>query len=113
MQVSSISLPWLNNKTTDIMDAGTAQSYSNTQEKRDKLKYKKITDYTKDVRASYKTLRNINNITVNESENFPEYTWLSTRYSGSPVYTYIIHPSGLIVWNFTFYADGLRPVITK
>ena len=60
MQVSSIGLPWLKNKNTDIMDEGTAKAYSNTQSKRDKLKWKKITDYTKDVQANYKTLRNIN-----------------------------------------------------
>ena len=41
MQVSSIGLPWLKNKNADIMDEGTAKAYSNTQSKRDKLKWKK------------------------------------------------------------------------
>ncbi len=49
MQVSAIGLPWLKNKSTDIMDAGTASQYSNTQIKQYALKYKKITDYTKEV----------------------------------------------------------------
>ena len=113
MQVSSIGLPWLKNKNVDIIDTGTAQSYSNTQEKRDKLKWKKITDYTKDVQASYKTLRNINNMTINERATYSQYTWLGTRYSVYTDCTYDIDLSGVVGAPNTYNALGLRPVITK
>ena len=112
MQVSSIGLPWLKNKNTDIMDEGTANQYSNTQEKRDKLKWKKITDYTKDVQANYKTLRNIN-INISNDEHYPQYTWLGTRYSVYTDCTYDIDLSGVVGVPNTYNALGLRPVITK
>ena len=113
MQVSAIGLPWLKNKNTDIMDESTASQYSNTQIKQDALKYKKITDYTKEVQASYKTLRNINNMTINEHATYPQYTWLGTRCSGYSYSTYKIDPSGVVVWYYTDTVFGLRPVITK
>ena len=113
MQVSSIGLPWLKNKNVDIIDTGTAQSYSDTQEKRDKLKWKKITDYTKDVHASYKTLRNINNMTISEHATYPQYTWLGTHSSVYTNYTSHMNPSGVVDWYYTSSAFGLRPVITK
>ena len=113
MQVSSIGLPWLKNKNVDIIDTGTAQSYSDTQEKRDKLKWKKITDYTKDVHANYKTLRNINNMTISEHATYPQYTWFGTRYSGYTNDTYNIYPSGVVDCLSTYNVFGLRPVITK
>ena len=115
MQVSSISLPWLKNKGVDIMDVGTASQYSNTQDKRDKLKWKKITDYTKDVQASYKTLRNIK-INIVENESHTQHTWLGTRHPGSEYdsnVTYALQPPGGVDWYYTFYVFGLRPVITK
>ena len=113
MQVSSIDLPWLKNRTTEVMDAGAASQYSNTQEKRDKLKWKKITDYTKDVQSSYKALRNIK-INIVENESYTQYTWLRTRHSeyDSNV-TYTLHPPGIVDWYYTVYSFGLRPVITK
>ena len=113
MQVSSIGLPWLKNKNTDIVDTGTAQSYSDTEAKKTALKWKKITDYTKDVHASYKTLRNINNIEIYGDESYLQYTRLGTRYSGYTNITYSIHPSGVVGWHYTYYVFGLRPVITK
>ena len=113
MQAVSIGLPWIKNKNTDIMDTGTAQSYSNTQDKIDKLKWKKITDYTKDVQSSYKTLRNINNMTINEHATDSQYTCLGTRPSGYTNFTYSIALPGVISWYFTSNIFGLRPVITK
>ena len=112
MQVSSIGLPWLKNQNVDIMDAGTASQYSNTQDKIDKLKWKKITDYTKEVQANYKTLRNIN-INFPYYEDFLRYTWLGTRHSSYTNYTYYLIPSGVVNWHYTYYAFELRPVITK
>ncbi len=112
MQVSSIGLPWLKNKNTDIMDEGTAKAYSNTQSKRDKLKWKKITDYTKDVHASYKTLRNINLNNAIETD-YLQMTWLGTRYSGNSYWAYHILPSGAIELAASHATLGLRPVITK
>ena len=112
MQVSSISLPWLKNKNTDIMDTGTAQSYSDTQTKMDKLKWKKITDYTKDVHASYKTLRNIN-VTIYDDEYYSRLLWLGTRYSGNSYWAYHILLSGAIELAASHVPLGLRPVITK
>ena len=113
MQLSSISLPWLKNKNVDIMDEGTANQYSNTQEKRDKLKWKKITDYTKDVHASYKTLRNINNIEIHGDEIFLQYTWLGTRSSVYTYFTSYINLYGGVDSHYTYYVFVLRPVITK
>ena len=113
MQVSSISLPWLKNRTTEVMDAGTAQSYSDTQAKRDKLKWKKITDYTKNIHTSYKALRNINNITVYEQVSYPQYSWLRVRNSGSTFYVFSIDSPGTIERHWTYHTYGLRPVITK
>ena len=112
MQVSSIGLPWLKNQNVDIIDAGTASQYSNTEAKKTALKWKKITDYTKDVQANYKTLRNIN-INFPYYEHYPQYTWLGTRTSGYTNYTYYIIPSGVVNWHYTYYAFELRPVITK
>ncbi len=112
MQVSSIGLPWLKNKSTDIMDEGTAKAYSNTQSQRDKLKWKKITDYSKDVNASYKTLRNIK-INIAENESYTQYTWSNTRYSSYSHTTWSINPSGVVAWSTTRGTFGLRPVITK
>ena len=113
MQVSSITLPWLKNKNVDIMDAGTASQYGNTEAKKTALKWKKITDYTKDVHASYKALRNIK-IDIVENERYTQHTWLRTRH---PEYdsnvTYTLHPPGSVNWFYTLYAFGLRPVITK
>ena len=114
MQVSSISLPWLKNKSTDIMDAGTASQYSNTDDKKTALKWKKITDYTRDVSASYKALRNINNISNYIEATYPEYTRLNTKYSyGETFWTICIDPYGKLVWHWTTIIMGLRPVITK
>ena len=112
MQVSSIGLPWLKNKNVDIIDEGIASQYSNTQTKRNKLKWKKITDYTKDVRASYKALRNIN-INISNDEHYPQYTWLGTRYPGYTDCTHDIDLSGVVGAPNTYNVLGLRPVITK
>ena len=112
MQVSSIGLPWLKNKNVDIIDTGTAQSYSNAQEKRDKLKYKKITDYTKDVHASYKSLRNIN-VTNDVDSSYIQMAWLGTHYSANTYWTFHILPSGIVELAFVHAVLGLRPVITK
>ena len=112
MQVSSIGLPWLKNRTTEVMDDVTAQSYSNTQEKRDKLKYKKITDYTKDVHASYQSLRNIN-VSFDLYLSYIQMAWLGTRYSVNTYWAFHILPSGIVALASAHSALGLRPVITK
>ena len=113
MQAASIRLPWIKNKNTDIMDTGTAQSYSDTEDKKTALKWQKITDYTKDVHASYKTLRNINNIEIHGDESYLQHTRLSTRYTVYNDFTWSIDPSGVIDWYRTYDIYGLRPVITK
>ena len=113
MQVASIGLPMLKNRTIEVMDEGTASQYSNTQAKRDILRWKKITDYTKDVHASYKTLRNIK-INIAENASFTQYTWLRTRHSGyDSNVIFDLHPSGSVYWDYTYFAIGLRPVIIK
>ena len=94
------------------MDEGTASQYNNTQEKRDKLKWKKITDYTKDVHSSYKTLRNIN-VSFDLYSSYIQMAWLGTLYSGSTSITWHILPSGTVALASAHSALGLRPVITK
>ena len=94
------------------MDEGTASQYSNTEAKKTALKYKKITDYTKDVNASYKTLRNIN-VSFDLYSSYIQMSWLGTRYSGSTSITWHIHPSGTVALASAHSALGLRPVITK
>ena len=103
---------WIKNQNVDIMDAGTASQYSNTQDKRDKLKWKKITDYTKEVHASYKSLRNIN-VSFDLYSSYIQMAWLGTLYSGSTSITWHILPSGIVALASAHSALGLRPVITK
>ncbi len=112
MQVRSIGLPWLKNKNVDIMDEDTASQYSNTQAKRDKLKWKKLTDYTKDVQPSYKILRNINKTSIYE-QDYSRETWLGTQQLGYSHRAAQIKMSGEIYNHPTNIIFGLRPVITK
>ena len=113
MQVSSIGLPWLKNKSTDIIDEGIASQYSNTEAKKTALKWKKITDYTKDVRASYKALRNIK-INIYADIHYPLISRLGTQSPNLSTDTYGIKEDGDIYsYTTTYDALGLRPVITK
>lgn len=95
------------------MDAGTAQSYSNTQDKKDKLKWKKITDYSKDVHTSYKSLRNIN-VTIYDDEYYSRLLWLGTQAMVYTDYAYHIIITGEVRFHGRVCDPfGLRPVITK
>ena len=107
MQIDyTLSLPKLGGN--DELAWSTAKAYSglNTAaEIKEKLKYKKVTDYATAVSGSYKTLRKITTrvygISIQE-------TWLGTRNQGANTHSYNIDYHGMIASEYTYSLLGLR-----
>ena len=100
---TTLTLPKLGG--SDELSWETAKTYSNTDDKKAKLKYKKVTDYAGAVAGSYKALRNI---PFNIYGPVSTYTWLGTRYQGSSNYIYIINADGSIYNSSPILAFWLR-----
>ena len=100
---TTLTLPKLGG--SDELSWETAKTYSNTDDKKAKLKYKKVTDYAGAVAGSYKALRNI---PFNIYGPVSTYTWLGTRYQGTSGFSFNIYDDGSIDRDGTYYAFGLR-----
>ena len=107
MQIDhTLSLPKLGGN--DALPWNTALTYCNQNtaaEIKEKLKYKKVTDYARAVSGNYKTLRNI---TIHFYGNTAETTWLGTRHQDANKYSYSIDYYGTLASEYTYTVQGLR-----
>ena len=107
MQIDyTLSLPKIGGH--DELAWTTAITYSgpNTAaEIKEKLKYKKVTDYARAVSGSYKELRKIKTRVYGTSI---ENTWLGTSNQGANTHSYNIDYYGLIASEYTYSLLGLR-----
>ena len=107
MQIEdTLSLPKLGGN--DALPWNTALTYINQNsaaELKEKLKYKKVTDYARAVSDSYKVLRKITTLV---SGNDIETTWLGTRSQTSNTHNYNIDYYGTLESEYTYYLKGLR-----
>ena len=107
MQIDyTLSLPKVGGN--DALPWNTAKTYSGLNTAaviKEKLKYKKITDYARAVSGSYKALRKITTrvygISIQE-------TWLGTRSQGANTHGYNIDYHGMIASEYTYSLLGLR-----
>ena len=107
MQIDyTLSLPKLGGN--DALPWNTALTYINQStaaEIKEKLKYKKVTDYATAVSGSYKTLRKITTRVYGTSI---QCTWLGTRNQGSNTHSYNIDYYGTLASEYTYSLLGLR-----
>ena len=107
MQIDyTLSLPKLGGN--DALPWNTALTYINQNtaaEIKEKLKYKKVTDYARAVSGSYKTLRNIK---INIYRYSVELTWLGTRHQDVNTKNYNIDYYGTLASEYTYDVQGLR-----
>ncbi len=107
MQIDySLSLPKLGGN--DALPWNTALTYINQStaaEIKEKLKYKKVTDYARAVSGNYKTLRNIK---INIYRYSAELTWLGTRHKDVNTKNYNIDYYGTLASEYTYDVQGLR-----
>ena len=107
MQIDyTLSLPKLGGNDALAWNAAKIYSTLNTAaEIKEKLKYKKITDYARAVSGNYKTLRNI---TTRVYGNDIGTTWLGTRHQDANKYSYYIDYGGMVASEYTYCVKGLR-----
>ena len=107
MQIDyTLSLPKLGGN--DALPWNTALTYINQStaaEIKEKLKYKKVTDYAMAVSSNYKTLRNITTHTYGISI---QCTWLGTRHQDASTHNYNIDYYGTLASEYTYSLLGLR-----
>ena len=107
MQIDhTLSLPKLGGNDALPWDAAKIYSTLNTAAViKEKLKYKKVTDYARAVSGNYKALRKI---TTMVSGNDIGTTWLGTRHRDANKYSYYIDYGGMVASEYTYYLKGLR-----
>ena len=107
MQIDyTLSLPKLGGNDALAWNAAKIYSTLNTAAViKEKLKYKKITDYARAVSGNYKTLRNI---TTRVYGNDIGTTWLGTRHQDANKYSYYIDYGGMVASEYTYSVKGLR-----
>ena len=107
MQIDqTLSLPKLGGN--DALPWNTALTYCNQNTAaviKEKLKYKKVTDYATAVSGSYKALRKITTRVYGISI---QCTWLGTRNQGSNTHSYNINYYGTLASEYTYTLQGLR-----